>query len=306
MPSPFGRLVLVVNPRAGRGEVGREMPELERRIRAGRLDYRIEETEGPGDASRLATEAVQAGERFVVAVGGDGTINEVVNGLLDEDGLIADDVVLGVVAAGSGSDFVRTFGLPDQVTTGARHLLGEHTYPIDVARITYRDGGEDRSRYFLNAAQVGLGAQVVRRAATLPQGLGRGRLFLGFWRTVMGYRVSNLHVRADRREFRGRAHSVVLANGQFLGGGMRVSPRSYPGDGKLDVQVSTGPKSQTFTILPKVYRGEHLPDPQITEMLGAEIVVESDRPIPVEADGEPLGETPVSVTVLREALRLKI
>lgn len=282
------------------------MPELERRIRAGRLDYRIEETRGPGDATRLAREALDAGDRFVVAVGGDGTINEVVNGMFDREGPIAEDAVLGVVAAGSGSDFVRTFGLPDRVTTGARHLLGEQTYPIDVARIAYRGGGEERSRYFVNAAQVGLGAQVVRRAARLPRSLGRGRFFLGFWRSVIGYRVSDLHVRADRREFRGRAHSVVIANGQFLGGGMRISPRSYPGDGRLDVQISTGPKSQTFTILPKLYRGEHLPDPDIREMVGAEIVVESERPIPVEADGEPLGETPVRVTVLKEALRLKI
>ena len=304
MPSPFGRLVLVVNPRAGRGEVGREMPELERRIRAGRLDYRIEETRGPGDATRLAREALDAGDRFIVAVGGDGTINEVVNGMVDDEGSVVEEAVLGVVAAGSGSDFVRTFGLPDRVTTGARHLLGEQTYPIDVARITY--GPEERWRYFVNAAQVGLGAQVVRRAARMPRFLGRGRFFLGFWRSVIGYPVSELHVRADRREFRGRAHSVVIANGQFLGGGMRISPRSYPGDGKLDVHVSTGPKSQTFTILPQIYRGEHLPDPRITEMLGAEIEVGSDRPVPVEADGEPLGETPVKVTVLKEALRLKI
>lgn len=304
MPSPFGRLVLIVNPRAGRGEVGREMPELERRVRAGRLDYRIEEAEGPGDATRIAAEALRAGERFLVAVGGDGTINEVANGLVGEDGGVPEDAVLGVVAAGSGSDFVRTFGLPDRVTTGARHLLGEQTYPIDVARITY--GPEERWRYYVNAAQVGLGAQVVGRASALPEALGRARQFLGFWRSVIGYRVSNLLVRADRREYRGRAHGVVIANGQFLGGGMRVSPRSYPGDGKLDVQVSTGPKSQVFTILPKVYRGEHLPDPQIKEMLGAEILVESDRPIPVEADGEPLGETPVRVTVLPEAIRLKI
>lgn len=304
MPSPFGRLVLIVNPRAGRGEVGREMPELERRIRAGRLDYRIEETVGDGDATRLARDALEAGERFVVAVGDDRTLNEVVNGLMDEDGPVADDAVLGAMAAGSGSDFVRTFGLPDQVTTGARHLLGEHTYPIDVARIT--SGPEGRSRYFVNAAQVGLGAQVVRRAAALPEPLGRGRMFLAFWRSLIGYRVTEVQVRADKREFQGRAHSVVIANGQFLGGGMRVSPRSYPGDGKLDVHVSTGPKSQAFTILPKLYRGEHLPDPQIKELLGAEIVVDSDRPIPVEADGIPLGETPVRVTVLPEALRLKI
>ena len=306
MASPFGRLVLIVNPRAGRGEVGREMPELERRIRAGRLDYRIVETEGPGDAPRLARAALDAGERFLVAVGGDGTIHEVVNGMMVGDGPVAEDAVLGVVSAGSGSDFVRTFGLPDRVTTAVRHLLTERVYPIDVARITYRDGDEDRTRYFANIAEVGLGGAVVARAERLPRSLGRGRYFVGFWLSVARYRPTELRVKVDRREFEGRANNVTIANCQFYGGGMRISPRSYPADGKLDVQISTGPKSQAFTILPKIYRGEHLPDPHIKEMLGAEITVESDRPVPVEADGEVLGTTPVRVDVLKEALRLKI
>lgn len=306
MPSPFGRMTLIVNTRAGRGEVGREMPELERRIRAGRLEYRILETAAPGDATRLAREVLEEGDRYIVAVGGDGTINEVVNGMFEDDRPVREDQVLGVVAGGSGSDFVRTFGLPDRTTTAVRHLLADRFYPIDVGRITFREDGEERSRYFVNIAQVGFGGQVVKRAERLPRMLGRGRYFVGFWLSLAGYRPGDLRVKVGRRTFEGRANNVVIANCQFYGAGMRISPRSYPSDGKLDVQVSTGPKSQAFLILPKIYRGDHIPDPRITEMLGAEIEVEGDRPLPVEADGEVLGTSPVRVTVLQEALRLKI
>jgi diacylglycerol kinase (ATP) len=282
------------------------MPELERRIIAGRLDYRIVETDRPGHATELAREALEQGERFLVAVGGDGTIHEVLNGMIQEDRPVADDAVLGAVAAGSGSDFVRTFGLPATATTAVRHLLADRVFPIDVGKVTYRDAGADRTRYFANLAEVGLGGQVIRRAARLPSFLGRGRYFLGFWLSMAGYRPAEVTVRADRREYRGRGLNVVVANGQFFGGGMRISPRSYPSDGKLDVQVTVGPKSEAFTLLPEMYRGDHLPNEHIKEMKGSEVVVEADRPLPVEADGEILGVTPATFTVLPEAIRLKI
>lgn len=282
------------------------MPELERRIRAGKLAYRIVETEGPGHATALARESLRGEERFVVAVGGDGTINEVVNGMIDRDRLIREDAILGVVSAGSGADFVRTFGMPNQVTGAVRHLLGEQTYAIDVGKVTYREEGRAVTRYFANIAEAGFGGQVVRRAERLPRFLGRGRYFLGFWLSIGGYRPGEVRVTAGNRAFEGRANNVVVANAQFFGGGMRISPRSYPSDGLLDVQVSVGPKSEAFTLLPKIYRGDHLPHPNIREMRGATVTVEGDRPLPVEADGEVLGTTPATFEVLHELLPLKV
>lgn len=282
------------------------MPELERRIRSGKLAYRVVETEGPGHASALAREALESGDRFVVAVGGDGTIHEVVNGMIEGDRLVRDDAVLGVVSAGSGADFVRTFGMPNQVTWAVRHLLGEQLFPIDVGKVVYRDDGREVTRYFANIAEAGFGGKVVRRAERLPRFLGRGRYFLGFWLSLGGYRPAAIEVRADRREFSGRANNVVVANGQFFGGGMRISPRSYPSDGAFDVQVSVGPKSEAFTLLPKIYRGDHLPHRNIRELKGAVVTVDADRPLPIEADGEVLGTTPARFEILHELLQLKI
>jgi diacylglycerol kinase (ATP) len=306
MASPFGPLVLIANPRSGNGQVGRELPEVERQLRALRLQYRIAETERTGHATELARAALKAGERFVVAVGGDGTVHEVVNGMLEDDAPIVEDAVLGVVAAGSGSDFVRTFGLPGDAIRAVRHLGGDNVYELDVIRADYADGDLTVTRYVPNIAEVGLGAEVVARAVRLPRRLGRSRYFVGFWLTMGRYRPSEIAVRVDRKHFNGRANNVVVANGQFYGGGMKISPRSYPGDGLLDVQISTGPKSDAFTLLPKIYRGEHLPHPHIKEMRGRVVSVEADTPLQVEGDGEVLGTTPVTFTVLPRVLKLKI
>jgi YegS/Rv2252/BmrU family lipid kinase len=306
MASPYGDLVLIANSRAGRGRVGEELPEVERQLIARKLGYRIVETEGPGHATTLARQALQDGTRFLVAVGGDGTVQEVVNGMLEDGRPMADDAVLGVVAAGSGSDFVRTFGLPGDTVKAVRHLEGDRLYPIDVIEAEYRVGDEIATRYVANAAECGLGAAVVARAERLPRWLGRSRYFWGFWLALGPYRPSAVDVRVDRKAFAGVANNVVVANCQFYGGGMRISPRSYPGDGLLEVQISTGPKSEAFTLIPKIYRGEHVPHPHIKELRGREIRVDGARPLPVEGDGEVLGMTPARFTVLPEVVALKI
>lgn len=306
MASPFGDLVVIANPRSGRGRVAQELPELERQLNAKRFGFRIVETEGPGHGSVIAREALQKGERFLVAVGGDGTVQEVVNGMLEDDKPVAEGAVLGVIAAGSGSDFVRTFGLPQDVPRATRHLEGDRLYPIDIARVDYTQDGKTVTRYIPNIAECGLGGAVVARAERLPRWLGRSRYFWAFWLSVRKYRPSNITVKADRKEFEGRASNVVVANCQYYGGGMKISPRSYPGDGLLDVQISTGPKSEAFTLIQKIYRGEHLPHPNIKEMRGGTITVDSDRPLPIEGDGEVLGTTPATFTVLPEVISLKI
>jgi YegS/Rv2252/BmrU family lipid kinase len=304
--SPFGPLVLIANPRSGNGQVGRELPEVERQLQARGLRYRIVTTEGVGHATHLARDALERGERFLVAVGGDGTVQEIVNGMIEDDHAIADDAVLGVVAAGSGSDFVRTFGLPGDAVRSVRHLAGENLYELDVIRAEYRDGEGSGTRYVPNIAEVGLGGAVVARAERLPRRAGRARYFLAFWLSVGRYRPCEVTVRVDRKEFTGRANNVVVANCQFYGGGMKISPRSYPGDGILDAQISIGPKSEAFTLLPKIYRGEHVPHPHIKEMRGRAIAVDAERPLPVEGDGESLGTTPATFTVLPQIVRLKI
>ena len=306
MTSPFGPLVLIVNPRAGRGKVGAALPKIERILIEEEFGYRIVRTTHPGHATQAARDALLGGERYLVAAGGDGTVHEVVNGMLADDQPVAPDAVLGVAAAGSGCDFVRSFSLPGDAVRAAHHLAGDSVRPIDVGKVTCTAGTAQITRYFPNIAEAGLGGAVVARAARLPRFLGSAKYFCGFWLALPGFRPGTVRLDADGQAFSWRAHNVVVANCQFYGGGMRISPRSEPDDGVLDVLVMAGPKSDAFTMVPKIYRGTHLPHRNIVELRGDRVRVETDPPFQIEADGETLGTTPATFEVIHKPIRLKV
>jgi len=307
--SPFGRLCLVVNPRAGgRGAEG-SLRRIVRVLGDHGLDHDVELTAAPGDATRIARRRLEEGCRFLVAVGGDGTVHEVVNGMLDEGGRpVAADAVLGVVAAGSGCDYIRTFGLPSRPARAVARLVGEAVARVDVARIGYADAtGRPAARHFANIAEVGLGASTAARANRLPRLLGQGRYLVAFWAVLPSYRPGSARIEVDgTAAYEGRAVNVVVANGRYFGGGMHISPRSQPSDGVLEVLVFTGRKTDSFTMLAKVYRGRHVPHRGIVELRGGRIRVEAERPLDVEADGEVLGAGDVTIEVLPSVLTLKV
>jgi YegS/Rv2252/BmrU family lipid kinase len=304
--SPYGPLVLIANPSAGRGTVSQALTRVERVLTEANLDYRVVRTTHPGHATEAARQALSDGERFLVAVGGDGTVHEVVNGMVCDGGPVAADAVLGVVAAGSGCDFVRSFGLPPDAGQAARHLAGDEVRTIDVGTVTCADGD---TRCFVNIAQAGLGGAVVARAARL-KGVGRllggARYAAGFWLTLPRFRPAAVRLDADGQYHAWRAFNVVVANCRFYGGGMQISPNSDPGDCLLDILVMTGPKSDSFTTLPKVYKGAHLPHRNIAELRSAQLSIEAEPGFPVEADGEVLGVTPASFGIIPGAIRLKV
>jgi diacylglycerol kinase (ATP) len=305
MTSPFGPLVLIANPNAGRGRADRALPRIESVLTSNNLSYRIVRTTHPGHAAEAARQALRQGQRYLVAVGGDGTVHEVVNGMVASGGPVAADAVLGVVAAGSGCDFIRSFGLPSDPEQAAAHLAGDQVQTIDVGTVTCADG---ETRCFVNIAEVGLGAAVVARAAGLKAGrfLGGARYAVGFWLTLPRFRPAAVRLDAGGQFHAWRSFNVVVANGRFYGGGMHISPNSDLSDRLLDILVMTGPKSDSFTTLPKVYRGAHLPHRNIAELRATQLSVEADPEFPVEADGEVLGTTPASFGIIPGGIRLKV
>lgn len=241
----------------------------------------------------------------MVAVGGDGTVHEVVNGMVDAGAPEKSDVALAVVAAGSGCDFIRTFGIPADVVAACAVALGRTARSVDL--VAMHTGNAAAQRHFCNIAEVGLGGENIHRAVDLPRWLGGSRYLVSFWLTLAAYRPVQAKVTVDGRlAHDGRAVNIVVANAAYFGGGMHISPRSDPGDGKIDVLVFHGPKSDAFTLVPRIYRGTHLPHPNVLELRGANVRVESTPAVEVEADGEAAGSTPVSFTVLPGAIRLKV
>jgi diacylglycerol kinase family enzyme len=307
--SAFGPLAVIADPTVGGGRVAEGLPSLRRELDALRVEHTLWIAADAGDATRRTRTALDEGHRYVAAVGDDGTVQDVVNGMFRDGQAIIEEPVLGVVAAHSGCDLVRSFGLPGDVVSAAGHLVGENTYPLDIVKIVSTGpDGEAIVRYSHNLAEVGLGAAAARRASTLPAWVGRGRRFLGFWLAFARTRMAQVRIEADRRTYEGPAFNVVVANAQFSSGGLRLSPRSFPGDGVLDALVFRGPRSDAYTMLPRIYRhGDHVPDPHIHEMHARiRVAVEAERPLPIVADGEPLGTTPATFQILPGKVRLKL
>ena len=306
MSSPFGTAVLICNVRSGKGGVGKALPEVEDALKQRGLEYQIRRTEHRGHATEIAREVVSDGGRFVVAVGGDGTVHEVVNGMLQDDKAINPEAVLGVVAAGTGCDFIKTFGMPKGPRDAVRHLDGGESFLIDIGKITYMQDGAEATRYFPNIAEVGLGAATVAKAEKLPRWLGPTVYLVAFWLTMRKHKAAQVKVDVVDRVYEGLMNNMVVANGQFFGGGMKIAPKAAPTDGLLDIQVEHARKREAIAMMPKVFKGEHVPHPDIEEYKRVRCSITSERELPIEADGEVLGTTPATFEVIPEAIALKV
>jgi diacylglycerol kinase (ATP) len=259
-------------------------------------------SERVGQLTELARKAA-AGASLLVAVGGDGTVNEVVNGIA---GL---DVELAVIPRGTGWDFVRTYGIPRKLEAAVEIALHGRTREIDLGRAHYLgwDGVEGES-LFANVASAGMSGAIAKRANETSKTLG-GKISYA-WATLLVFsrwRSGEITVRVDGEEHRGRMHDVIVANGRYLGGGMKMLPDAEPDDGLFDVLlIGDLTKRDLLLTLPKTYRGRHLPHPKATLLRGSTVEIEAPEPLPVELDGEQPGTTPVRFELVPRALRLRV
>ena len=261
-------------------------------------------SERAGQLSELARQAADGGASLLVVVGGDGTVNEVVNGIAERD-----DVELAVIPRGTGWDFVRTYGIPRRLENAVEVALHGQTRVIDLGRARYRgwDGSEGES-LFANIASAGMSGAIAKRANESSKALGGKAAYL--WSTMAVFsrwRSDEVRVRVDGEERRGRMHDVIVANGRFFGGGMQICPEAEPDDGLFDVLlIGDLTKRDLLLTLPKTYRGKHLPHPKAELLRGAAVELDAPEPLPVELDGEQPGTTPARFEIVPQALRLRV
>ena len=290
---------VITNPDAGRGRD--QMLRLTTTLDGLGIEARVHVSNCADHLGKLVAQGVDLGFDRFVAVGGDGTANLVVNSLLRTD-WHGRPPMLGILPAGSGCDFIRTFGISQDLEEAATHLLGDETYLVDVGRVT----GGWGDRFFLNVATIGLGADVVRLADRLPSRLGSVRHKLAIWPTLVRFPAN--HDRSKDRQTGVCRSGDDGRPGQrpVLRRGMNVAPKAMLGDGRLDVQIFSGPKRQAVTLQPRITRGTHLSHPAVRRLTASEFTVTPSAPWPVEVDGEYLGEGPLSGEVIPGALRIKI
>ncbi len=298
---------VIVNPAAGGYSAYREWPDVSRWLREADLSFDYEYTEGTGHAIELARGWADAGYQYVIAVGGDGTVNEVANGILRSSN--ARNTILGVVSAGTACNLARSLGIPQDYPSVCSLLTSQRRALIDVGLVEYQSRGKSWQRFFLNEADVGFGASVVEVMRNLPKGFGKTGNYalytVGALRSAFSYCNKSVTLRVENREENILLSLMVVANGAYFAGGMYLAPQARVDDGLLDVVIAKDiEKFELLEILPRLYRGSHITHPKITVKKVTDVTIESPERVLVEADGELLGECPASFRVVPSALNI--
>lgn len=304
------RTLVVVNPASAGGRTRQRWQRHEHHLRALGIDFDVHLTTSPGSATRSVREALGDGVARIVSVGGDGTLNEVVNGFFDEAGApLGTAASLCVVPSGSGGDFGRTAGIAPAPGEALRVLSEGHIKAIDVGRIDFDDGTR---RYFLNVADCGIGGEVVARVngSRFKGGGVRGSaVFL--WEslaTLLQYRGGAVRVTVDGEVVERTVQSVVVANGRYFGGGMCVAPDAELDDGVFDIVIiAAAGRARSMMAMPSLYRGTHVRRPEVETRRGSVIRVQHVAdPLLFDVEGEQVGSTGATITCLPGAIRLYV
>ncbi|MDE0137236.1 MAG: YegS/Rv2252/BmrU family lipid kinase [bacterium] len=290
--------LVLVNPHAGRGRSAKA--DAVAALRSHSVPADVLEVDGLGALGDAVKEAASADRRRLVAVGGDGTVNAVLNEIMAHGWSAAP--LLGILPAGTGCDLLRTFGIGPDLDRAAARLIEGTPYPVDVGLAM----GEWGRRYFLNVASAGATAAAARTAQRIPARLGSFRYVAAVAASLPSWRRLDARVEAGRREFSGPALTVVAANAQFFGGGFNIAPRASMVDGLLDIQVISSRRREVAALMRKARGGDHLADPGVRRFVAPEARIEANPPWPVEVDGEPIGRTPLLVRLRAGSLRLMI
>jgi len=301
------RTLVIANPKSRNRATSRRLKSLEAKLRSAFGPLDIEFTRAPRDAERIAREGVRSGFERVIVAGGDGTLSEVVTGLLSAQ--LGDYAAIGLLPLGTASDFARGLGQPPDIDAAIERLAAGKTSRVDAGRVTYRtDEGQDVTGYFANIASFGLSGvvgELVNRA-TKAFG-GRVSYMIGTVRGVARHRSDPVSISVDgERVFDGPLSVAAVANGPYFGGGMRVAPNAHIDDGVFDWVIVPGMhRLSLLGKFPLLYTGSHVRDPQILQGRGRVIEARGVAgPIRLDVDGESLGVLPARFELLPGAITL--
>jgi len=297
---------IIINPYAGRWKAQAAIPDIERVCQKIGLDYELVVTEGPNHGIELAREAALAGFSPIVSAGGDGSISEVINGLMQAAGACAEHIrsdemagPLGVIPLGSADDFADMLGLEKEVEAACRVILAGHTRIIDVGNVN--------GRFFDNNSAVGLEPMVSMAQAAMKRVKGIPRYILAALKAILSHKPWYMRLVWDDGEYEGPVALVSVGNTRRTGGAFWMTPRAEPDDGYLDfVFAGKLGRIKLLRLLPTTFDGSHVERPEITYTRTTRLTIECDPPTPIQADGElfDLSATHIEYKVLPGRLQL--
>ncbi len=308
------RTLLIVNPRSQNGSLGTRWPSLSQLVRRHLGSFEEAFTTGPMDATRITREAIRDGVDVVVAIGGDGTINEVANGFFENGEAIRPEAAMGILPFGTGGDFRKTIAIPKDIEKAAQILARFQTKRIDLGRLDYtsREGGSEH-RIFINIASFGMSGEIDEEVNSSSKRLG-GRLtfMLATAKVGMRYKGKRVRVVFDGNEdtcLETNISTIAIANGQYFGGGMRVAPNASIDDGSFSVVAigEMGPLESMWKGR-HLYSGSHLNLENVSERRAKAVYAESvdGQDVVLDIDGEVPGVLPATFTIMPGALSLVV
>jgi YegS/Rv2252/BmrU family lipid kinase len=307
--------LVIVNPKSAGGATKGDWAAKASDLRAHFGAFQVAFTKKHGDGNLLAKRAAEQGRKMVIACGGDGTINEVANGILESGA----DIELGILPSGTGGDFRRTLGLSNETREAAKQLRTGETKLIDVGKVTFfNHENEHTSRFFLNVASFGLSASIIENVKTttklgwIPHNQIRGKasFALSTLQEVIDLDTKTVRVKMDSGEEKSlNTINFCVCNSRFFGGGMKIAPDACINDGFFDV-VNIGDIKTAKILLNAytLYRGSHLNLPEVKATLAKKIEIKTanDKEIHLEIDGELPGKLPATFEILPNALKVRV
>lgn len=285
----MAKTLVILNPISGNGRGAHLKPEIERALHAGNLDFDLVCTDGPYAAITLAERGKQSGYETLIAVGGDGTNDEVVNGLM-RAAQGQPTGTLGMIPVGSGNDFGKSLGLRPDWRQGVQKILDGTTRRVDIGMVTCDQPASDGTtspHYFINALDTGFGARVAMHAHDLPLLRGLPMYLAAVFKVLVDYSNPFTKIYLDEQKIEQVSTMVAIANGRCFGGGFRVAPTAGVDDGLLDVIIANElGRRGVLALIPKLMKGTHIGDPNVQFYQARRVVIESPDSLIVEADGE--------------------
>ncbi len=297
---------LIVNPTAGAGRTAKKWPYIKALLKNTGLRFEHDITEAPGHAIELAKSAVNKGYKLVVSVGGDGTINEIVNGIYATGDM--KDVELGIIGTGTGSDYIRTIGVSKYYQESCHHLMNPMKKSVDLGMVEFTQNGQPAKRIFANFAGLGFDAEVVKATTKKFKNFGGKPAYLmGLLSTFTTYKNRQIQITINGQTENHKVCTIVMSNGKYGGGSMLLAPNADPCDGLFDVIIiGDVTKPDLLRSLPRIYKGTHLTHPKVMVKRTNLITISSDEPMAIQADGDLLGEAPARFTVLPSVLNILV
>lgn len=299
--------LIIVNPNAGNGKGKKSWNNISSFLKKHELPYYVQFTNGRGHAIELTRANICNGCRKIISVGGDGTLNEIVNGIFTQEICPTKDIYLGMIPVGTGNDWGRMFGIPTDYE-GAVNIISEFRVLLhDIGVVNYSLDKEVKKRYFINIAGLGFDAIVVKRT-NMQKDKGKGGkliYFINILMNLLSYKHCSAEIDIDGYKIASEIFTISIGNGRYSGGGMKQTPNAIPDDGLLDMTVirKMG-KAEIILNLKKLYDGTILSHPKIEGYRGKRIYITSDPDIYIEADGESFGHTPVEIKIMPQSLNI--